>query len=573
MEYICFIHIDNTNTWQYKFFTYIIAKIIKTGLYNKFDKIIVNNFGNEIKTIKDNKIIIEHYSNSKLSQKESYRSLHLISTLKPGTKLLYINNCFDNKNDNSIDIKNKKKIDFLIYSLIDNWEKCIHKLNSYDCVGCNYKKDIYEDNWWWATTDHISSLPQNYLEKEKNINTFLFKNNPVFFNIFNIYNWEYVSEKTYTSYVDTNLNNNIHYCKFGSKGIGLFNQIYSLVNCILRAKNDKHKNLVIVSDFLKNFNTESYCCPSEILDINKINSFLEPYNVLVIPQKKVVLDIVSVKFGLTSLNLTIDITDKCKELFFKNNRFYIASNIDINKLCPNNDPIPTVPKSLYIKFNVNGINFTRVFDECNEFHFKGCLIDFNAYQNINWNCLNSMYDSKYNIHSFDYFLKNIYFSKNLLDIENENFKSYSTNKINVIHLRLEDDAIKFWSRINMMPEEKYKKTIETKYIDLIKQHFNLSIPILILSMSENNNVINFMKHNNYKIFIQDKQKVIGRDTNAILDYLSGIRCTDCFIGNLNPNDNHGSTFSYAIINNLPSHVKKIGIDLDRINDSEYNIIK
>jgi hypothetical protein len=571
---ICFIHIDNTNTWQYKFFTYIIAKITKCGLYNKINKIIVNNFGNEIKMIKDDKICIEHYSKNILSQKESYRSLHLISTLNPDTKVLYINNCFNNNSDNSIDVKIKNKIDFLIHSLINNWENCIHKLNSYDCVGCNYKNNVYEENWWWATTNHISSLPQHYLENENKINTFLFKNNPVIFNIFNIYNFEHISEKIYTPYVENSLNNNIHYCKFGSKGIGLFNQIYSLVNCILRAKNDKHKNLVIVSEFLKNFNTENYCCASEILDINKINSFLEPYNVLVVPQKDVILDIISVKFGLTSVNIVVDITSKCKELFLKNNRFYIPSDKDINKLCPNNDPIPGVPKSLYVTFNVNGINFTKVFDECNELHFKGCLIDFNKFQNINWKCLNSIYDSKYNIGFFDYFLKNIYFSKNLLDIENENFRCcYNTKKLNVIHLRIEDDAIKFWSRINMMPDEKYKNAIETKYINLIKQHFDVSIPILILSMSENNKVIQYMKNNNYKFFMQDKKKVIGRDTNAILDYLSGIRCTDCFIGNINPNDHHGSTFSYAIINFLPSSVKKIGIDLDRINDQEYIIIK
>jgi hypothetical protein len=255
------------------------------------------------------------------------------------------------------------------------------------------------------------------------------------------------------------------------------------------------------------------------------------------------------------------------------NSFFIPPRNDLNKLSQHNDPIPGVPKSLYVTYKINDIEFVKIYDECNELHINGCLLDFNKYSNIKWECLNSMYDSKYNLKWFDFFLSNVYFSKKLLKIENDNFNSYNIDKLNVIHIRAEYDAITFWSRINMIPENKFRQVIQDKYIGLVKEHFDKSIPVLVLSMDENNAVNTFMKNNGYKVIMQSKDKVQGRDTNAILDFLAGTRCTNCFIGNLNPNDNHGSTFSYAIINSLNSNVKKIGIDLDRIYDDEYKIVK
>lgn len=176
--------------------------------------------------------------------------------------------------------------------------------------------------------------------------------------------------------------------------------------------------------------------------------------------------------------------------------------------------------------------------------------------------------NSYNNNMFEKILTNITYSDEFIqksEIIKKNIDM--TKKINVIHLRLEDDAIIHWSKQNNMSQSDFKTYIEEKYIYLIKTYLSKTDENIILTHSSTNGVIDFLtKHNyDYKFiskFFSDREK------NAIIDLLVSKSCNNIFIGNFNFKNSNGSTFSYYIGKCLDNNVSKIYIDLDKIHDKE-----
>jgi hypothetical protein len=124
------------------------------------------------------------------------------------------------------------------------------------------------------------------------------------------------------------------------------------------------------------------------------------------------------------------------------------------------------------------------------------------------------------------------------------------NKINVIHLRIEVDAILHWSKMNNTSEQNFKSSLENKYIDLFKKYISNTDQNIILSSEMNPKVTNFLRENNYNFrfiqkFFEDREK------NAIVDFLVSKCCNNIFIGN------GGSTFSFYIDKTTQNNIKKI----------------
>ena len=71
------------------------------------------------------------------------------------------------------------------------------------------------------------------------------------------------------------------------------------------------------------------------------------------------------------------------------------------------------------------------------------------------------------------------------------------NKINIIHLRLENDGIMHWSRQNHITPATYLEYLENKYINLIKKCVSEKDETIILSSSMSNGVIDFLNHSKY----------------------------------------------------------------------------
>ena len=176
--------------------------------------------------------------------------------------------------------------------------------------------------------------------------------------------------------------------------------------------------------------------------------------------------------------------------------------------------------------------------------------------------------NKYDTRMFEDIIVNIkyntsYIEKSKIILSKEGF---NTSKVNIIHLRVEDDAIKHWSKMNKIPEIVFKNCIENKYIKLIEKYISKEDTTIILSSSLKNKVIDFLSANSYNYMFNEKY-FEEREKNAIVDLLTSQLCNNIFIGNYNPVLSRGSTFSYYI--SKMTKATNICIDLDSIYDDEY----
>jgi hypothetical protein len=134
-------------------------------------------------------------------------------------------------------------------------------------------------------------------------------------------------------------------------------------------------------------------------------------------------------------------------------------------------------------------------------------------------------------------------------------------RINALHLRLEDDAIRHWSKSNNMSEDDFEKALTKRYIDIITEHIDKTDVNLILSYSTDNSVLDFMRENGYQYILAEKNPSLGREKNAIVDTLVAQSCNNVMLANVNFNDSLGSSFSYFVSKRLMDNVKCVAVDI------------
>ena len=352
----------------------------------------------------------------------------------------------------------------------------------------------------------------------------------------------------------------IYYCKIGKEGTGLCNQLFSLVTCILTAINN-NQNIIIIDNIRNEYTSNSSNTNiSDIFNIPKFNDYLKNnFNIQIFDKNNLTFKIKSIKYGIKESK--INITNNILNDFLQNDIFHITKNINLNLI--NGDPAPNTQKYLFIKYKINDSYFKETFNEKYSFLEEDIIFNLN---NTNYNYIFEWINF-ISRDIFDEILKNIAFNDKF-NILVQNFlhknKINENDKINIFHLRLEDDAMNHWGSINHMHVTDFKKTIENKYIDIIKNFIDKNDKNIILSYSLDNNVIDFLKQNNYKYYFIEKDFNIGREINAIFDLVVGKYCNNIFIGNFNLDNLNGSSFSYCLIKRFKSNVKKILIDLDRI---------
>jgi hypothetical protein len=349
----------------------------------------------------------------------------------------------------------------------------------------------------------------------------------------------------------------MYYSKIGISGSGLTNQIFSLITSIIIAY-DKGEKVVVVDNFLNDINKTTYTPITEIFNIDAINIFLKQnYDIIIIDKNNVQFEIISIKYG-TNETTYIDLTDFMKEHWLKDNKFFINKECSFNDI--KGDPCPGIIKKLILKYKINDHFIEEIH---NEYLKSNIEIDFNGpYINkLGW--INSSNDNM-----FDKILKNIKYNDSFVLKSELMEKKINTNKkVNIIHLRLEDDGITHWSRMNKVPQNEYRQCLENKYIHLIKNYLSETDENLILSSSLSNGVIDFLNQHKYNYKFIDKF-FDDREKNAIVDLLLSKQCNNIFIGNFNIKNLNGSTFSYYVGKCVSDNVVKIYIDLDRIYDEE-----
>ena len=354
-------------------------------------------------------------------------------------------------------------------------------------------------------------------------------------------------------------------------GTGFTNEIFFIVYGIIDCINNKRKNLVI-NNFRLEPMTHKFCGISEIIDIHHLNILLKKYDITVFDRNNLSFNIDSIIYGLNEK--IVDIKKESLDFFFKNNKLRIPAGTILNNI--KGDPIVGETKKLYITYMINS---NKVVEEYFEFINQDIIIDLQNPTNIShWDQIDNCYIKDREL--FDYLLKNIKFNNRfvkyseialLIDRNNEytNISNidFQNKKTNVIHLRVEKDMTGHMLSHNKMTQEEYDIELQNKYIELIKQYFSKNDIIFLLSYDINNNVVNFLKENDYEFYITKKQIFEGREQHAILDLLIGEKCNNCFIGNWNFDIRQGSTFSYLLYvrNNA---LENIFIDMYNIKHRE-----
>jgi len=325
---------------------------------------------------------------------------------------------------------------------------------------------------------------------------------------------------------------------------GLCNQLNSIVTAICESIRDG-KCIIVMNKFLREINTKNFAPVSSVINIRETNNFLKKYNIVLLDGcylKK--FQVISVKYG-THENM-IDVTDLARtHNCIRQNGFFINKSINLNSLF--GDPAPGQSKRLALEFTVNFVENTQTiyFEEFTGYLKKDVNISFAVQGNpyiwsAGWDLLDR---PEYRDISKDIF-RNLVFCKPLLDRSARFRRNMNITqedcKVDVIHLRIEDDAIQHWSTINNMSPVEFKNHVVEKYIELIQNNIEKSSKIIILTYDILNPVVKFLKKNGYDYYFCVKDYNNNREESAIVDLLNSKACNNVFIGA------GGSTFTHAV---------------------------
>jgi hypothetical protein len=358
----------------------------------------------------------------------------------------------------------------------------------------------------------------------------------------------------------------IYYAKIAHPSIGFTQQIFNLVNSIILAMKEG-KRIVVVDEFLKNPEKQEYVPISIFLDLDKLNGFLsKKYAIKVFDKHLTHVSINSITYGVKyrEKNISAEILEHfCED----DNIIHIKNDVDLNKVF--GDPMIGVSKYINIYYTIKH-NYQEQHNRINLPEYAGFL-KTDLYHNFSITkqnyILNEQPLGELDKHKFDDILHNIPFA----DFLKENSEQFlqeihmidsKIKKMNVIHLRLEDDAIAKYSKsTDETLKESFKAKLVQKYIENIEQHIDKSDETVLLTYSLENPVIEYLKANGYHYHIKAKDLESGREINAMVDYCIGINCNNVFIGNFNNDTLTGSKFSYFLSKHMPYNVKPFFIDI------------
>lgn len=334
----------------------------------------------------------------------------------------------------------------------------------------------------------------------------------------------------------------------GISGAGFTNQIFNLISGIIFAYNDNSNVFVVGDGFLNDFDGTEHTPINNIFNVPKLNEFLiKECNLVIIDKNNIDFEIISASYGIDEKR--VDLTEIIKNMY--TNKLFIDKNIKFNDL--RGDPCVNVVKKFNLIYRVNEYYIEKIYNENLD---SDIIIDFEG-DYISYEIWINNYASN---KLFNEILKKIEYTDDFVSKSQIILNKINLNKINVIHLSLEDD-------LNYLPsymsQDEYRELLESKYIDIITRNLSTEDEIIILASSLSNNVIRFLE-NNYKYIILEKF-FKEKEKNAIIDLLVSKHCNNIFIGS------EGSTFSYYISQCI--NCEKIFIDLNRIHREEISGMK
>ncbi len=312
--------------------------------------------------------------------------------------------------------------------------------------------------------------------------------------------------------------NFIYPVRIHGKGSGLCNQILNLLSCCVRAKL-YGINILILQKFLCDINDMNKLVPiSDILDIDKMNKEFNKQGLYLFDASKLKLSVNSIKIDEN------EVLEKYIYHFIKDTQFEISKKFIF-------EDYKDKKYNIKIIINLNNYNFNFNSYLENGIINKEINIDINHDKNNYQD--GEIWKEEYT-KIFEEFLNYIYFQDYFYLhthnwLEKNNLKN---TEFNTLHLRIENDAIEHWCIQNNMNKKKYKRALVDKYKMMIDKYYDKKIPILLLTYDKNNEVVDYLNKNKYKILFREKNKEEGREINAIYDFLLGESTSGLYTGSL-----------------------------------------
>jgi len=345
----------------------------------------------------------------------------------------------------------------------------------------------------------------------------------------------------------------MEFITFAKGEMNFSDQLFKMIKGISSVIQQKRSNLIILDTFLCDYDKDYYTPISNIFNLQEINVYLKKYNITLIDKHNFQFELLKVEYGTKEEN--IDITQEIKEKFYENKKLFIDKTLVFNSL--KGDPCFNTVKRVWISYNLNGCIYK---DEYSEVLQKN--ID---YTNENYKYFNSSIILNNNQDIFQDILIHLVYSKKFYDLSTSILsKQNITNKVNIIHLIIEDESVQILTKRKNFLLQNFKEKLSNKYIQLIKDHIQKTDTTIILTKSLiKNPVIDFLNQNNYNYFIPRKHFEYS-ELNAIADFIHSKKCNNVFIGNFNYNTMNGSSLSYYIKNTINTNVIYKSIDFDQI---------
>jgi len=359
----------------------------------------------------------------------------------------------------------------------------------------------------------------------------------------------------------------IYSIQISNKRSGFTNQLLAFITGLDYAKR-VNKNIVVVDNMLTDFEKDEYIPFSHVVDLVHLNKILKDknFNITVFDKNYFNIKLKSITYGNDGNDGNddniIDITEETKTNFYSNNILRIPKNIDLNDI--KYDPDVGKMKKIFINYTINEKLITILYAEK---RLTDIILNFNKKFDFKYTFGGVTAWNKKNI---DYILSNLLYVNGCNAIAKKVIDEIPLkNKINVIHLRVEDDAIKHWSKMNKLSYDEFKEQICNKYIKLIIKYFDKDNHIIVLTYNIDNPVIKYMYDNGYKYSFVNKQNKMGRELNAAIDINVSRACNGTFIGCANIENNSGSTFSFYVhLLAKKNNAKTVMFDIDHINEPE-----
>lgn len=595
----CFIHSTTLDLWKDTYLVELLDRMKSSGLLARMNHVCIVNTGQSIDTVRFETTyapakVIHYTENTMEFENITIRLLSVFAKLHPDYKILYMHTKGISYGVDHVFYPGVKAWNqFMMYCLVDQYEKCLPILKVYDTVGTNYRPlehgngQHYSGNFWWATANYIQHLPIQYLKDKYHPEFWLLQNNPLFFNVHTIehmYEQAY-PEKNYKESVQAGFEHGVLFCKVGFPYTGLCNQLFNIVNSLVIAAVQSGNKVVILDDFIKDIHTLEPISANNVLDMDKTNEALKPYNIRLIYKNDVKMTLDRVEYGLKDVQV-MDITQTVRERFYVENRLYIPQWTGMNDVA-GSDPCPQMRKQIYVYYSLNGIPFMKTFHErklifnepieINHLNYdqKSCrhVLDLSS----PWLTRISRDDAKEMKPLFDAFLNLLQYQERFSEEANSFLKQIGLNeqKINVLHVRNEMDAMTHWAKLNHMTEDEYRFAYEMKYLSLVRKHTTKKdVNIILTSLVDNNNIIDTLREEGYQVYVRPNIENIGREMNGVVDLLLGKRCTNILLGNFHhlaeKKSFGGSTFSYVLYNQLvaeDTNIQLLCINMDNIRES------